>query len=113
MRNSKMSYVARAAFFLALVGCSSSASSERTALSSEGQALGNADGSDGADRACNVILRDVHTNENRGGLETSCDASGTCWVVWSGDVDISNLAVADGGAPFVRYQSGSDPTWYE
>ena len=31
-------------------------------------------------------------NLGRDGYESSCDASGKCWIVWSGDVDISSDA---------------------
>lgn len=68
------------------------------------------DGSgDAADRACNVILREIQRNTDGGfGYETNGDS----WV-WGGALDVSTAATADGSTPHVMYQWGSDPTWHE
>jgi len=70
---------------------------------------------DAADTGCNVFLRDIADNET-GSVETHCvpgdDGGTTCWVVFSGHLDISNEALLEGDQPYVQYQSGSDPSWY-
>lgn len=68
------------------------------------------DGSrDQADRNCHVVLRDLARLSNgTGGYQDS----GTSWI-WEGDLELSAAAAAEGAAPAVLYQYGSDPTWWE
>lgn len=62
------------------------------------------DGShDQADRACNVVLRDL----TRTGTSPTSDA-----YVWTGTVEISSAAAAEGLVPSVIYQYGSNPAWF-
>jgi hypothetical protein len=93
-----------------LVACSQAPRSEGAATEGS-RLLGSPTGADEADHGCNVVLRDVHLNLGRDGYESSCDPSGQCWIVWSGELDVSQEADAEGDAPFVTWQAGSDPTW--
>ena len=72
---------------------------------------GKADGKDGADRGCQVVLRDVaRRSDGRGGFETA----GGAWV-WTGQVDVA-LGALDGGAvPGVVFRSNTDfrPQWWQ
>ena len=80
---------------------------------SEAPLLG-ADGKDAADRGCNVVLREIGRRPNNtGGYETACTASGGCFYVWGGTLDVSAQAVAEGAKPYVLYQSGSSPSWIQ
>jgi len=81
------------------------------AVVTEGEApLLGVDGSrDQADRNCHVVLRELSRLGNgSGGYQTS----GTSWI-WEGDLELSTAAAAEGAAPAVLYQYGSDPTWWE
>jgi|HubBroStandDraft_2_1064218.scaffolds.fasta_scaffold84058_1 hypothetical protein len=83
--------------------------------SSRAAVLGTPGVADAADRACNIVLRDVDAPTSGGVNETQCveDAGvSTCWVVFTGDLDVSAQAVTEGDTPYVYYQSGTDPTWY-
>jgi hypothetical protein len=94
-------------------GCGTKAAGE--AIASAGAQLGSPGVPNAADTQCNVFLRDVADSENGGGLDTNCiEASGvsTCWVIFTGHVDISNAALLESDQPYVQYQSGTDPTWY-
>jgi hypothetical protein len=74
--------------------------------------LGNPDGSDGADRSCNVILRQAWVNQNRGGYETHCDSNNVCWIVMRGTIDISQVGNLEGDRPLVMSLSTSDNAWH-
>ena len=66
---------------------------------------------DVADRGCTVALRSLTRVVKNGGYETSC-ASGKCWVVWAGTVDIAAQSVAQGdGKAFALYRNRDDATW--
>lgn len=69
----------------------------------EGPLLG-ANGQDAADRACNVVLRSL----TRGG--TKCTSTG-CSVVWSGVMEVSDAAIAQGGVPWVMWKNQDASTW--
>ncbi len=84
--------------------------SERTG-SSAAPVLGTPGVADAADHGCNIVLRDLDAPQNGGAYETSC-VGPTCWIAFAGDLDVSAEAVTEGDAPFVYYQSGTDPTWY-
>ena len=76
--------------------------------------LGSPGVPDAADHGCNIVLRDLAPATTTSGYETNCVESSSgdsCWVVFSGDLDVSALAVTEGDTPYVYYQSGSDPTW--
>src|SRR5688572_7551064 len=67
------------------------------------------DGSqDGADRNCNVVLRDLQ----RPWTGFTWETNGASWV-WQGTIEISEAAAAEGLVPTLIYQSGSNPTWHE
>lgn len=68
------------------------------------------DGSvDQADRNCHVVLRDLaRLGNGTGGFQ---EANGG-WI-WEGDLELSAAAAAEGAAPAVLYQYGSDPTWWQ
>lgn len=69
----------------------------------EGPLLG-ANGQDGADRACNVVLREVTRGTN------SCTSTG-CWFSFTGYVDLSAQAVAEGAKAYVLYKNIDATTW--
>lgn len=69
----------------------------------EGPLLG-ADGRDAADRGCNVVLREVTRGTN------SCSSTG-CWFTFTGTVDLSAQAVAEGGKAYVLYKNIDATTW--
>ena len=76
--------------------------------------LDAADGLDGADRSCLVVLRSIGRVPNgRGGYETECWPGEGCWAVWHGTLELSDEALDQGGRPVVLYQSGSDPRWWQ
>ena len=114
-----MSYARFGAIYagFAIVGLTAcSAANDESIDSSRAASLGTPGIANAADTSCNVVLRDIAVPENRGGVETNCTGSGgsfTCWVVFEGDVDVSTAAVSETDTPFVLYQSGSDPTWYQ
>src|SRR5689334_6730507 len=89
---------------LALAGC---LAAEQT--SSAPAPLVGVDGShDSADRNCNVVLRELTRNWTGFTWETN----GSSWV-WSGELEISDAAAAEGLEPALLYQYGSNPTWFE
>jgi hypothetical protein len=63
-----------------------------------------ADGKDGAERKCQLVLRSI----DRGA--TSC-TSGLCWWTFSGVLDVANAAVAEGVKPKVLYKNIDATTW--
>jgi hypothetical protein len=87
-------------------GCASSEGDQTDAASAP---LVGIDGStDHADRNCHVVLRELARLRDGGsGYQTS----GGSWI-WSGTIDISAAASAEGLAPAVLYHVGSDPTWH-
>ncbi|MGZ3439931.1 MAG: DUF6209 family protein, partial [Polyangia bacterium] len=106
----------RIAFFAALTclagaGCSPTG----TAPVAQGAApLATTSGQDGADRACDVVLRTVSRppSPTGGGYLTNCLPAG-CFFVWEGTIDVSASALAAGATPSVQFQTTSmDPTWY-
>lgn len=102
--------------FVMVASSACSAGSEEAIDSSRAASLGVPGVPNAPDTQCNVVLRDIAVPENRGGVETNCTgASGalTCWVVFEGDLDVSSAAVTESDAPFVFYQSGTDPSWYQ
>lgn len=77
----------------------------------EGPLLG-ADGKDAADRSCNVVLRSLSRTPNgTGGYTTKCTATTGCSVVWSGFLDVSAQAVAEGAKAYVMYKNQDASTW--
>lgn len=69
----------------------------------EGPLLG-ANGQDAADRGCNVVLREVTRGTN------ACTSTG-CWFSFTGTVDLSAQAVAEGGKAYVLYKNIDATTW--
>lgn len=97
------------AFALAfgLTGCATPTSEVRSAaapLSLSG---------DSADHGCDIVLRGVVRPRQSGGFATVCEPEGRCWFRWEVLVDVSDDALASGGAPGLLYQSGSDPTFWD
>lgn len=78
-------------------------------LSAEAPLLG-AGGTDSADRTCNVVLRTANRTRQSGGYETHCTSTG-CFTVWSGVMDVSEQAVAEGAKPYVLYFSTVSNSW--
>ncbi len=75
--------------------------------------LGQADSMDGADRGCQVVLRQVGrewaSDTEVGGYETWCDGA-VCTYVWRGTVDVAEAAEGD---VYVLYRVRPGDTWYE
>lgn len=69
----------------------------------QGPLLG-ANGQDAAERACHVVLREV----TRGA--TSCTSTG-CWWTFTGFIDLSAQAVAEGGKAYVLFKNIDATTW--
>lgn len=106
---------ARLACVAAMLGLGCSAGGQGPVGQVSEAALGTPGVASAADTSCNVFLRDVADSQNRGGLDANCEPSAagwTCWVIFTGHVDISRAAVNEGDVPYVLYQSGSDPSWY-
>jgi hypothetical protein len=98
-----------------LLGCGGQSNAEAIGKNSAAQ-LGSPDVPNAADTQCNIFLRDVAEAHNHGSLVTNCQGSAgsqDCWVVFNGDLDISNEALLEEDQPYVIYQSGTDPTWYQ
>lgn len=101
--------------------CGSPASQEETqgptptgsqgAVASAPAALGKADGTDRADRACQVVLRSVGRQPGDEDYETQCEG-GLCRYVWRGSVDVAE-EVPLTTTVHVLYHRISDPTWWE
>ncbi len=70
--------------------------------------LGESGGPDAADRRCRVVLRQVFRRPG----ETECQ-TGTCFVVWRAQLDVSKLLLTVGGAPGVLFTSSGTAGWYE
>jgi len=75
----------------------------------DGPLLG-ASGTDAADRACAVVLRTAARTPKNGGYETKCTTAG-CFVVWTGAVDISAQAAAEGAKPYVLFKNQDAASW--
>lgn len=96
---------------LALVAAAFAAacsSPPRDTTSSTGSTLlGNPDGSDAADHGCNVVLREIHIDENGGAVEQDCPGGGPkCFAVVRGTVDVSNAAVSQADGPMLLWRVG-------
>ena len=77
---------------------------------STGAAVLTQSGGDGADHACNVVLRELHIATNRGAVEQDCPSGGApCFVVVRGTVDVANAAVAQAARPMLLWRAGSGP----
>src|SRR4051812_38629039 len=73
------------------------------------QPLVGVDGShDGADRNCNVVLRDLQ----RVWTGLTYLTNGSSWV-WQGTVEISETAEAEGLRPYVLYRMAPSGQWLE
>ncbi len=100
---------------LVAVGCGTGAvvideDGEELLEVSEGPLLG-ADGKDGADRSCNVVLRSLARVPNGPGFTTRCTTTGGCQVVWAGVMDVSAKAVAEGARPGVLWKNQDARSW--
>lgn len=85
------------------MACASTGSPEDGTATSTAPLVGVDGSTDQADRSCNVVLR---------GLERETNPAG--WV-WTGTIEISNAAAAEGLTPSVLYQStaDNDAAWHE
>jgi hypothetical protein len=81
--------------------------------SAKAPALDKADGMDGADHGCQVILRSVGRNPAANGEddETDC-SSGECLYVWRGSVDVAEDVPGETQV-LVLYHLKSDSNWWE
>jgi hypothetical protein len=75
----------------------------------DGPLLG-ANGQDAADRACNVVLRTATRTELNGSFVTRCTTAG-CFVVWTGTLDVSAQAVAEGAKAYVLFKNQDTAVW--
>ena len=71
----------------------------------------NAEQGDHADTQCDIILRTAYATFSSAGPTVSCDASGTCWVVINGTVDVATSADQLGATPTMLFQSFEDQEW--
>ena len=82
-------------------------------LSEGDDGLSTAEGplsTDAADHGCNLVLRTAQRIPLNGGYETKCGTAG-CFTIWTGAMDVSAQAVADGAKPYMLYKSISATTW--
>jgi hypothetical protein len=64
---------------------------------------------DRADRACQIVLRDLaRRSDDRGGYQTQ----GGNWI-WFGSVDVTRPALNAGARPAVIYRPNANEDWYE
>lgn len=75
----------------------------------EGPLLG-ADGKDAADRSCNLVLRTAQRISLNGGYQSKCGTGG-CFTIWTGVMDVSAQAVAEGARPYMLFKNRSATTW--
>lgn len=70
---------------------------------------GKGDGTDAADHACQIVLREVaRPSRPQGSFETACTRDG-CYFVWIGSVEVATSALHGGATPVVLYHLESDP----
>ncbi len=102
--------VLAASVLLACGGQDAQISFENDDLDTADAPLLGADGKDTADRACNVILRTARRTPKNGGFETKCSTAG-CFVVWTGWLELSVQAVAEGAKPYVLVKNIDAARW--
>lgn len=97
---------------LVLANCGGAEKASRV-TASLAPALDKADGMDGADRECQVVLRGAARNPDADwqDYETDC-SSGECLYVWRGQVDVAESVPPDTQV-LVLYHLTSDPVWWE
>lgn len=98
-----MQRLAAAALFL--VACAG-AGDGLHATSAPAPLIGVDGSQDAADRGCHVVLRDLA----RAGSSFGWETAGSSWV-WSGTVEISAAAAAEGLAPSVMYRMAPSGAW--
>ena len=100
-------------FLLSLAGCEAENATTGVlpASVSTPPLLGQADSADGADHACQVVLRQVNRDwaPEQDAFETWC-ADGACTYVWRGTVEVAEPAAGD---VYVLYRLAPGTTWYE
>jgi len=98
---------------LPLVGCDSEnpTTGVLPASVSTPPLLGQADSADGADRSCQVVLRQIGRDwaPEQDSFETWC-ADGACTYVWRGTVEVAEETAGD---VYVLYRLAPGTTWYE
>jgi hypothetical protein len=83
------------------------------AVASTAPAIGKADGTDSASRACEITLRDAtRAYGDDGNYATDC-ASGTCLYAWNGSIDVAETAWQDGASVHLLYHRTTDGTWWD
>ncbi len=98
---------------LVLLGCGVqdvTVTGDSDELSTDAAPLLGVAGQDTADRACNLILRTATRTPKNGGYETKCGTTG-CFVVWTGTLDVSTAALAEGVKPYVLYKNIDQQVW--
>ncbi len=70
----------------------------------DGPLLG-ADGKDGADRGCQIVLRSLERGAN------ACTSAGLCWWSWTGLIDVATQAEAEGARVKVLFKNLDAVQW--
>lgn len=97
---------------LVLVACGAPEATPRGTVAADAPLLGKADGTDTADRGCQIVLREAaRVPGDTGGYETSC-VEGRCWVVWAGTVDVAEGALREGAAPQLLWHTSFEDGWW-
>jgi hypothetical protein len=101
-------------FLALLLPACASGPAEVHAVASEAPLIGKADGGDQADRACQVVLREITRlpAPDWNGYERVCTGDVCTWV-FTGHVDVSRDAFPADAAVGVLYRVAGDPTWWE
>jgi hypothetical protein len=101
---------------LTLVSCAAGAGDPGAvgsqAVASQAPLLGKADGSDQADHACAVVLRDLARFPAGADPQVQCVGT-ACTFVWTGHIDVSMDAFAQAPSVAVLYHRSDDPTWWQ
>lgn len=108
----QLSVITVLAAFLSACGAEPPEAPAPRATASTAPALGKADGSDQADRACSFVLRDVSRVFGGQGYVESCQGS-SCNFVWRGNVDVAKDAFPQGATVGVLYHLVGDAGWWE
>jgi hypothetical protein len=107
-----MSKTTFALVLLALVAACAADTGDGIIAAAAAPEIGKADGSDFADRACGIVLRDAGRAPAETGYETDC-STGRCWFVIPGHVDVRESYVSGGASVGVLFSSTWQPGWFE
>lgn len=93
---------------LSLAGCGAGSVADEGGADGLAAGLVVAGRGDASDSACHVVLREVaRVAGTAGGYQTAC-ASGKCWAVFEGTIDLSSEAAAEAAFVGVTYRSSVD-----